>query len=135
MPRSRASSRRRTRRPMSGRKSRAVVRKRRMRGGSLWSSLYKFGQRANNWLKKTKAISKAGKVADIFNVPLVPGLARELGQYGYGRKKRTVRRRRRYRKGGSVGLPGSGYKSGGALKLAGRGSKKTMRLKAPPIMY
>ena len=104
--------RRRTR----SRKSTAVVRRSRKRHGGMrgrgWKSFLKS---ANSFLKRTKLISKAGKLGDDFGIPYVGKIGKAAGIFGYGKKKRMVRRRRR----------GRGVNTaGGALHLAGRGRKK-----------
>ena len=94
--------------------TRAVVRRKPMRGRGFWSKLKKFGLSANRWLKKSKAISTAGKIGSILGVPYVGTVGKIAALKGYGRK-RTVRCRR-HRTGAGIMLPGRG----GALRLAGR---------------
>ena len=101
---------------MVKRYSRAVVRRRprRVNGGSFRS----FLSGANKWLRKTKALSKAGRFLSDAGVPYAGNMGKVASVLGYGRG-RTVRRRRRT-KGGALSLGGS---RGGALRLAGAGSR------------
>ncbi len=102
-------------------KSRAVVRRRRprrsQRGGSWWRSLWKFGKKANTWLRKTHAFSKGARLAHDLGVPVIGEIGNVASQLGYGKRKRTVRRRRRRRTQRAGGIS----PSGGALLLAGAG--------------
>jgi hypothetical protein len=113
--------------PKSARRAKtAVVRRRaRQHGGSFWSKLKSFGSSANNWLRRTKLISKGAKFASQLGLPYSDkiGMAGELAQQmGYGKRKRMVRRRRRY-KGKGISPTGGAYK-GGALRRTGAGLKK-----------
>lgn len=69
---------------------------RRMKGGSWWSNI---GDKikgafnsANNWLKKTKIISK---VANVIPHPYAKGVGTVAGMLGYGRYHNRVRGYRR----------------------------------------
>lgn len=103
-------------------KSRKVVARRR-RGGARQRGrgFMDFLRGANRFLKRTKLISRAGRIGSMLGVPYVGTIGKYAGKVGYGRK-RTVRRRRRKGRGLST--------AGGALALAGRGRKK--RLTAIP---
>lgn len=73
--------------------------------------------KVKKFLRRTKLISKAGKIADVVGLtPQIGDLGRYAGKHGFGRKK-VVRRRRR----------GRGISTaGGALSLAGYGRKKRL---------
>lgn len=87
--------------------------------GEMWEKAKKF-------LRRTKLISKAGKVADVVGMPTMFGDAgRFAGKYGYGRKK-VVRRRRR---GRGISTAGAG------LSLAGRGKKRLTTIPRCGISY
>ena len=130
MPRYVASSRKGGRRPAS--RGRSVVRRRRrQRGGSFWSAIRSFGSSANRWLKRNKALSKAGAIGSTLGIPYVgtAGKMAALAGYGKGKRKRKCVRYCRRQRGKGIS-PG-----GGALKLAGAGrccsSKKRNRMKGP----
>jgi len=106
-------------------RSRAVVirRRRRMHGKGFWSSLKKFGRKANTFLKKTHLISRAAKYVPL---PYAGRVGQIAGVLGYGKKRRVVRRR----KGRGINLPGAGINLAGAPMRRGRrgcGRKKKMR--------
>lgn len=110
---------------MPKRRSRKVVSRQRRRvgarrGGS-WAGFKKFMGSANKFLRKTKLISRVGKMAHMAGVPYAGTIGTVAGTLGYGRR-RTVRRRRR----------GKGVSpAGGGVYLAGRGYQKK-RLTAIP---
>jgi len=68
---------------------------RRMRGGKLTLSGIKSALgKANSYLKKTRLISKVAGALDTAGVPYAGKIGSYAGQLGYGRRKRTRRRRR-----------------------------------------
>ena len=120
-------------------KSRAVVRRRTrraQRGGSWWKNVLKFGSRANRWLKKTKAISKAAGIGSALGLPYAGTIKRTAGMVGYGKRRRRVVRRRRRQYGKGIGLSGGALMLAGQRRLGGRGaSKKKGFRNPPPISY
>lgn len=109
-----------------------------MYGMGFWDSLKKFGSKANRFLKKTKLISRTGKVAGLFGVPYAGAVGSVAGTLGYGspagatgygrRRRRTVRVRSR--KGRGIRLAGNGITTAG-----GRYGKKKMTGGLLPIAY
>lgn len=95
------------------------------RGGS-WAGFKRFMGSANKFLRKTKLISRVGKLASMEGVPYAGTIGSVAGKLGYGRR-RTVRRRRRRGKGVSP--------AGGGVYLAGRGQKKRLTSKPRGIAY
>ena len=51
--------------------------------------------KVNDFLKRTKLISKAGKMGAAFGIPYAGEIGAVAGQLGYGRRRRVTRRRRR----------------------------------------
>lgn len=68
-------------------------RARRMRGGSVLSKIKSAVGKVNNYLKRTKAVSKVAGVLDSVGVPYSGAVAKYAGMAGYGKRRR---RRRRY---------------------------------------
>jgi hypothetical protein len=123
MPR-RIKTRRPTRKGV--RRVKTAVVRRRQRGKGFWSGLKRFGSKANRFLKRTKAISRAAKFADQLGLhPYAGKVGQVASQLGYGRRKRrVVRRRRRTTKGKGIGLPGGGVRLAGRRRTGGSYSKK-----------
>lgn len=70
----------------------AVMHGRRMRGGSFMG----FLRGANNFLRKTKLLSRVGGLASMA-FPVLKGPSAVAGMLGYGRRRRRGGRRRRCR--------------------------------------
>lgn len=102
------------------------MKKRNMKGRGIGS----FLRKVNNFLKRTKLISRLGSVGSAVGVPYVGAVGKVAGSVGYGRRCRKYCRRgrptrHRRKMGGGIGLPGGGLSlPGGSLKLAGQGRKR-----------
>jgi len=115
--------------------SRKLVRRRRprrrLRGGSFWTKLKKFGLNANKWLRKNKIISNSAKIAKLVGVPHagIIGAAASMGGYGKRGRRKCAKYCRRKGRGLNPG--------GGALRLAGAGyyRSKKARYRSAPIGY
>jgi len=106
--------------------------KRRGRGlfGNIWKGIRRFGNKANRFLKKTKAISS---IAPLFG-PKGKALGAVAGRAGYGRRRRMVKGRRRYRRKGQ-GISVAGGARGKGIRLAGRGRASKKRLAPRGMAY
>jgi hypothetical protein len=67
-----------------------------MRGrGPALDKIKKGLSKVNNWLKKTKAISRSASALSSMGLPYADKVASVAGLAGYGRRRRGRRRRRR----------------------------------------
>jgi len=106
---------------MPRRRTRKLIR-RRQRGGSFMSFLKRVGK----FFKRTKLISRAGRLAGMLGVPYVGTIGRAAGAVGLGRRRRY--RRRKTRRGGSLKLAGQGLNpTGGSIRYSRRRSVRSLR--------
>ena len=94
------------------RKKYPVLKRNRMAGGKIGTSIMKWLGNFNNFLKRTKLLTSLGKASFKPNNPYANIALDVAKQEGYGRKRRVVRRRR---KGGSLAP------TGGSLRPVGSG--------------
>ena len=94
------------------RKKYPVLKRNKMRGGSIGKNIMKWLGQVNNFLKRSKILTSLGRTKFGSNNPYANIGLDVAKQEGYGRRRRVVRRRRM---GGSLGP------IGGSLRPVGSG--------------
>ena len=96
----------------NGRRRRVGRVVRRERGGGFMDAL----KSAHNWIKSNKIISKVGNALGKIGAPYAGAIGTAAGTLGYGRRRRTVRRRVVRRRGGAINIRGLLSKVHGFVK-------------------